>query len=389
MSMCMSMIKRVSLVLLLLVETFCFRNIKQFTIYPKTSHEIHKMSRYLWNRGDTILVEKWKNEKYTSRRMDIRRCFSSVAKGDCGSLQSRDDDEHMNKAFPIVVRGYGGFPSVPSHWHNMINSSTSPQTALILSDKRSRLRDIFDLELKLASGIRELDWGLWISCSLIRHDELARLASTRAQIKILAGFCFYRITIDRFFSWNNGPPCPSSLCLRAGPCTTRADLIARIKDIHVSAHINVSARPLQRTNHAAVAPVAERLEPRDLGAALRAAGSLRASGSSPPCPPSSAIPPSPPPPPPSLLPCPPSFPSLSPSSPPPCPPTVLLLRPRPPSYPSRPLLLPARPSPPRHAQPARPSRRRRADAPAGGSARRQAGYQGGGGGCRGGGGRRE
>ena len=75
---------------------------------------------------------------------------------------------------------------MPQHWNSAMNSRVGFNKALILSDKRSTLREIFNLELTFA-GMREVEWGIWESNRLFAHHELASLASTRAQIKILAG----------------------------------------------------------------------------------------------------------------------------------------------------------------------------------------------------------
>ena len=99
----------------------------------------------------------------------------------------RGFDRMVNARAPVSSVGQGGFPKAPKSWRSSIDVSTEASKALVLSDKRSTLREIFSMELRLAAELIEIEWGLWESDHLLPHHVLARLASTRAQIKVLAG----------------------------------------------------------------------------------------------------------------------------------------------------------------------------------------------------------
>jgi hypothetical protein len=180
-----SIMKRIFLFLFLLAETLSFGNVQLLgTPCRKLQTTLPK---FLCTGVVPRLV---KNGICKSRKTDTRHRLSVVARSDYGPVQSGVGDENFVSFLPSVVDGSGGFPSAPIQWQTKINYSTAIQTALILSDKRSRMREIFDLELSAAAGLVEMDWGLWKSSRLMEHDELACLASTRAQIKILAGTPF-------------------------------------------------------------------------------------------------------------------------------------------------------------------------------------------------------
>ncbi len=182
--------KRILSILIFLVEGLCFGNFKQFGAPSPQIHRIPTpmMSRCLWNGAR---VDRGKNGKYGSRRMNACCRYDEGACNNCGTGEV--GDENIQEVAPIVVGGSGGFPSAPNQWQTIINCTASTQTALVLSDKRSRMREIFDLELKLAAGLSEIEWGLWKSSRLVPHDALSCLASTRAQIKILAGLVSKKI----------------------------------------------------------------------------------------------------------------------------------------------------------------------------------------------------
>jgi hypothetical protein len=83
--------------------------------------------------------------------------------------------------------GHGGFPSAPKGWNAFVKARNASSKVLVLSEKRSKTREVFKLELSLSANLTELAWGVWEAEKMLDHHELARLASTRAQIKVLAG----------------------------------------------------------------------------------------------------------------------------------------------------------------------------------------------------------
>ena len=60
---------------------------------------------------------------------------------------------------PKEITGQGGFPACPPIWRRFLQT-TGRERYLIVSDKRSRMREIFDLELEIAGGFHILEHGL-------------------------------------------------------------------------------------------------------------------------------------------------------------------------------------------------------------------------------------
>jgi hypothetical protein len=113
-----------------------------------------------------------------------------------------------------LVGGGGGFPVTPPYtaekfWELELQDDTadSPDLLdalgirmhgphsqapwLLLTDKRSKLRDIFALETAMVTKGDELEWGLW-RLPMDHHpspSQITRLASSRGLVRCIAGPC--------------------------------------------------------------------------------------------------------------------------------------------------------------------------------------------------------
>ncbi len=74
------------------------------------------------------------------------------------------------------------------HTCTYIQQSQAPTEWVLLTDKRSRFKEIFDSELELVAEARRVACGLWTRDSRLTRKELRKLAGVRAQVKPLAGW---------------------------------------------------------------------------------------------------------------------------------------------------------------------------------------------------------
>eukprot|EP00960_Hanusia_phi_P017263 508203-Hanusia_phi.AAC.2 len=103
---------------------------------------------------------------------------------------------------PRRVIGGGGFPVTPVRdWDELDRwikrreekgeaSGERHETSwVLLTDKRSTLREIFNVELEHTMNCEEVEWGVWALGSRPSQARLRSLACSRALIKVLAGPC--------------------------------------------------------------------------------------------------------------------------------------------------------------------------------------------------------
>ncbi|EKX38084.1 hypothetical protein GUITHDRAFT_144573 [Guillardia theta CCMP2712] len=102
---------------------------------------------------------------------------------------------------PRRVQGGGGFPITPLQDWNEIerrvplgtcsagNTEQGTSDWVLLTDKRSTLREIFDVELRSTLGAVEVEWGVWSLKARPGQDELRSLACSRALVRVLVGPC--------------------------------------------------------------------------------------------------------------------------------------------------------------------------------------------------------
>ena len=74
-----------------------------------------------------------------------------------------------------------------THAHTHNQRSHAPSNWILLTDKRSRFKEIFEVELELVAKASRVACGLWQSERRLPRNELRKLAGVRAQVKPLAG----------------------------------------------------------------------------------------------------------------------------------------------------------------------------------------------------------